>query len=120
VDTVAGASRADLSQPLAHRLTRIAIWIGAVALFVFVLDLLGVPAGDWIRDLLRKVGDVPPWAIVAGVVLETAQDLAGGAGLVRNPARRPPHARVPYRLGWPATPSRSRSTASCPRTSAPG
>jgi hypothetical protein len=59
------ASAAVHSQPLARRLTRIAAWIGGVALVLFVLDLLGVPAGDWIRDLFRKVGDVPPWAIVA-------------------------------------------------------
>jgi hypothetical protein len=39
------------SQPLARRLARIAAWIGAVVLFIFVLDLLGVPAADWIREL---------------------------------------------------------------------
>jgi uncharacterized membrane protein YbhN (UPF0104 family) len=98
VDTVAGASGAGQSQPLARRLARIAIWIGAVALLLFVLDLLGVPAGDWIRDLFRKVGDVPPWAIVAGVALETAQtSLAALAwfGILRAAL---PRARVSYRL----------------------
>lgn len=84
--------------PLTHRLARIALWVGGVALFVFVLDLLGVPAGDWIRDLFREVGDVPPWAIVAGVALETAQtSLAALAwfGILRAAL---PHARFPYRL----------------------
>jgi uncharacterized membrane protein YbhN (UPF0104 family) len=88
----------DRSQPLARRLVRIAAWIGAVVLFIFVLDLLGVPAGDWIRDLFRKVGDVPPWAVVAGVALETAQtSLAALAwfGILRAAL---PHARFPYRL----------------------
>ena len=32
-----------------------------------------MPAFDWISDLFDKVGDVPPWAIVAGVALESAQ-----------------------------------------------
>jgi uncharacterized membrane protein YbhN (UPF0104 family) len=59
--------------PLTRRLARIGIWVGGVAAAIFVLDLLGVPAGDWIRELLRKLGDIPPWAIVAGVLLETAQ-----------------------------------------------
>lgn len=59
--------------PLTHRLARIALWVGGVALFIFVLDLFGVPAGDWIRDLIRKVGEVPPGAVVAGVTLETVQ-----------------------------------------------
>jgi uncharacterized membrane protein YbhN (UPF0104 family) len=89
---------ADHSQPLARRLVRIAAWIGAVVLFIFLLDLLGVPAGDWIRDLFRKVGDVPPWAIVAGVTLETAQtSLAALAwfGILRAAL---PRARFPYRL----------------------
>jgi uncharacterized membrane protein YbhN (UPF0104 family) len=84
--------------PLARRLARIAIWIGGLALLLFVLDLLGVPAGDWIRDLFRKVGDVPPWAILAGVALETVQtSLAALAwlGILRAAL---PHARVSYRL----------------------
>ncbi len=98
MDTVAGASGADRPQPLARRLTRIAVWIGAVALLLFVLDLLGVPAGAWIRDLIRKVGEVPLWAVLSGAVLETAQtSLAALAwfGILRAAL---PRARIPYRL----------------------
>lgn len=86
------------SRPVAIRLARIAAWVGGVALAIFVLDLIGVPAGEWIRDLFRKVGDVPPWAIVAGVGLETAQtSLAALAwfGILRAAL---PEARFPYRL----------------------
>lgn len=61
------------SQPLSRRLTRIALWIGGVALAIFVLDLLGVPVDDWIDELVDKLGEVPAWAIVAGVVLQSAQ-----------------------------------------------
>jgi uncharacterized membrane protein YbhN (UPF0104 family) len=89
---------ADRPQPLPRRLGRIAAWIGGLVLLVFVLDLLGVPAGDWVRDLFRKVGDVPPWAIVAGVALETAQtSLAALAwfGILRAAL---PRAHFPYRL----------------------
>jgi len=85
-------------QPLARRLARIGAWVGGVVLLIFVLDLLGVPAGDWIRDLFDKVGDVPAWAIVAGVGLETAQtSLAALAwfGILRAAL---PRARFPYRL----------------------
>ncbi len=98
METVAAPSGADRSQPLSRRLTRIAIWIGAVAALIFVLNLLGVPAGDWIRELLRKVRDVPAWAVVAGVLLETAQtSLAALAwyGILRAAL---PRARVSYRL----------------------
>ncbi len=86
------------SRPVAVRLARIAAWVGGVALAIFVLDRFGVPAGEWIRDLFRKVGDVPPWAIVAGVGLETAQtSLAALAwfGILRAAL---PEARFPYRL----------------------
>ena len=88
----------DRPQPLWRRLARIALWIGGVILLVFVLDLLGVPAGAWIGDLFRKVGDVPPWAIAAGIALETAQtSLAALAwfGILRAAL---PRARIPYRL----------------------
>jgi hypothetical protein len=94
----AGAGGGERSQSLGRRLARIAAWVGGVALLIFVLDLLGVPAGDWIRELLRRVGDVPLWAIVAGVGLETAQtSLAALAwfGILRAAL---PHARFPYRL----------------------
>jgi uncharacterized membrane protein YbhN (UPF0104 family) len=84
--------------PLRRRLARIAIWIGGVVLVIAVLDLLGVPASDWIRELFRKIGDIPPWAVVIGVLLETAQtSLAALAwfGILRAAL---PHARVSYRL----------------------
>src|SRR5262249_32307839 len=84
--------------PVGRRLARIALWLGAVALFLGLLELLGVPAFDWISDLLDKVGDVPPWAIASGVVLESAQtSLAALAwyGILRAAL---PTAVMPYRL----------------------
>jgi uncharacterized membrane protein YbhN (UPF0104 family) len=83
---------------LPRRLARIAIWVGGVAATIAVLDLLGVPASDWVRDLIDKVGDIPPWAVVAGVALETAQtSLAALAwfGILRAAL---PQAGVSYRL----------------------
>jgi uncharacterized membrane protein YbhN (UPF0104 family) len=99
VDTVGAESgAADRSQSLSRRLARVAAWVGGVALVIFVLDLLGVPAGEWIRELLDKIGDIPPWAVVAGVLLGTAQtSLAALAwfGILRAAL---PHAGVSYRL----------------------
>lgn len=59
-------------QPLSRRLTRIALWVGGSALAVFVLDLLGIPVDDWIAELFDKLGEIPTWAIVVGVLLQTA------------------------------------------------
>jgi uncharacterized membrane protein YbhN (UPF0104 family) len=56
-----------------RRLARIAAWVGGTALLILVLDLLGIPVDDWIEKLFDKLGELPPWAIAAGVVLQTAQ-----------------------------------------------
>jgi uncharacterized membrane protein YbhN (UPF0104 family) len=53
---------------VARRLTRIALWLAAVAALLGVLELLAVPAFDWINDLFDRGAEVPPWAIVAGVL----------------------------------------------------
>jgi uncharacterized membrane protein YbhN (UPF0104 family) len=99
VQTVAaGPGSQRGSQPLGRRLGRIVAWVGGVALAIFVLDLLGVPAGEWIRDLFRKIGEIPPWAVAAGVVLGTAQTtLAALAwfGILRAAL---PRTRVSFRL----------------------
>jgi uncharacterized membrane protein YbhN (UPF0104 family) len=58
---------------VARRLARIALWLGALALLLGALELIGVPALEWIDDLLDRVGEVPAWAIAAGVLLESAQ-----------------------------------------------
>ncbi len=83
---------------LSRRLTRIAAWIGGVALVLAALDLLGVPVLAWIGDFLDKVADVPAWAIVAGVGLESAQtSLAALAwyGILRAAL---PRSAIPFRL----------------------
>ncbi len=61
------------SQSPARRLARIVLWIGGVALAIFILDLLGIPVREWIEELFDKLGEIPTWAIVAGVVLQSAQ-----------------------------------------------
>ena len=92
------ASVTDRSQTPARRLMRIAAWLGGVALLIFVLDLLGVPAGEWIRDLFRKVGEVPPWAVVAGVVLQTAQTALAALAWYSILRAALPRVAIPYRL----------------------
>ncbi|HEY5051780.1 MAG TPA: hypothetical protein VII45_00045 [Solirubrobacterales bacterium] len=98
MNAIAGALVSDRAPTLPRRLLRIAVWLGGVALVLFVLNLLGIPASDWIRDLLRKVAEVPLWAIVSGVLLETVQtSLAALAwyGILRAAL---PRAKPSYRL----------------------
>jgi len=99
VDTVlAEPEPSQPSRSLAHRLVRIGVWIGGVALVIFVLDLLGVPADDWIRDLFDKLGEIPAWAVLGGVVLGSAQTTFAALawfGILRAAL---PRAQVSFRL----------------------
>lgn len=81
-----------------RRLARIAIWVGGVAALIAVLDLLGVPASEWIGELFRKIDDIPPWALVAGIVLQTTQTSLAALtwfGILRAAL---PDTPIPYRL----------------------
>ena len=83
---------------MTRRLARIAFWLCGVAALLGLLELLGVPAFDWIDELFDRVAEVPAWAIVAGVLLESAQtSLAALAwyGILRAAL---PNAVMPYRL----------------------
>ena len=83
---------------LARRLLRIGAWIGCVGLALAVLDLLGVPVLAWIGDFLDKVADVPPWAVVAGIGLESAQTILAALawyGILRAAL---PRSAIPFRL----------------------
>lgn len=98
METEAAAPGDGASQTLPRRLARIGLWIGGVALAIAILDLLGVPASQWIDELFDKVGEVPAWAIVAGVLLESVQtSLAALAwyGILRAAL---PHAALPFRF----------------------
>jgi len=82
----------------ARRLLRIAAWIGGVALAIFVLDLLGIPVDDWIDELVDKLGEIPTWAIVVGVVLQTAQTSLTALGWFGILRATPVARTVSYRL----------------------
>jgi uncharacterized membrane protein YbhN (UPF0104 family) len=79
------------------RLARIAIWVAAVALLLGVLELLGVPVGDWLRELFKQVRTVPPAAIVGGVVLESLQTTLAAVTWLTILRAAFPDAAVPFR-----------------------
>src|SRR3954452_16139015 len=85
-------------QALLARLTQIGIWVGGVALLIFVLDLLGIPVSDWIRELFKKIREVPAWAVVAGVLLQTAQTTLAAAAWLAILRAAYPRVEITFRL----------------------
>jgi uncharacterized membrane protein YbhN (UPF0104 family) len=82
----------------ARRLARIAAWIVAVAVAIWVLDLLGIPVHEWIDELFDKLGEVPPWAIVAAVILQSAQTAMAALAWFGILRAMPPGPQVRYRV----------------------
>jgi uncharacterized membrane protein YbhN (UPF0104 family) len=85
-------------QALLTRLGRIAVWVGGIALLIFVLDLLGIPVSDWISDLLKKIREVPAWAVVAGVLLQSAQTTLAAAAWLTILRAAYPRVKISFRL----------------------
>lgn len=83
---------------LVARLTRIAIWVVSIVALIVVLDLLGVPVSDWIRDLLKKIKEVPAWAVVAAIVLQSTQTTLASIAWLTILRAAFPRARISFRL----------------------
>jgi uncharacterized membrane protein YbhN (UPF0104 family) len=85
-------------ESLRRRLARIVAWVGGVALLVFVLDLVGIPVDDWIDELFDKLGELPAWAIAAGIVLQTAQTTLAALAWLGILRAALPRTHVSFRL----------------------
>lgn len=81
-----------------RRLARIAVWIGGVAALIWILDLLGIPVREWIDELFDKLGEIPPGAIVAAVVLQSAQTVMAALAWFGILRAMPPGSQVRYRV----------------------
>jgi uncharacterized membrane protein YbhN (UPF0104 family) len=84
-------------RPILARLARIAVWVGGVALVLFILNLLGVPVADWIRQLFTEIRAVPPAAIVGGFALEVLQTTFSAITWLTILRAAFPDARLPFR-----------------------
>jgi uncharacterized membrane protein YbhN (UPF0104 family) len=83
---------------LTARVARVIIWVAAVALLILLLDLLGIPVSDWIRNLFRKIREVPVWAVVGGVVLQSAQTTFAALAWVAILRAAYPRVDITFRL----------------------
>jgi len=83
---------------LVARLTRIAIWVVGLVALTVVLDLLGVPVSDWIRQLFRKIREVPAWAVITGIVLQSVQTALAAVAWLTILRAAFPRTRISFRL----------------------
>jgi uncharacterized membrane protein YbhN (UPF0104 family) len=83
---------------LVARLTRIVIWVAGVAALIFVLNLLGIPVADWIRDLFKKIREVPAWAVAGGIVLQSLQTTLAAVAWLTILRAAFPRAKISFRL----------------------
>ena len=79
------------------RFARIGAWLATIALVLFVLDQLGVPVTDWIRQLFKNVRAVPVSAIIAGCVLDTVQTVFAAVSWLTILRAAYPDAALPFR-----------------------
>ena len=93
----ADQSRGASAKPLVARVARIFAWLAGIALALFVLDLLGVPIADWIRQLFKEVRAVPAAVIAGGIVLETLQTAFAAIAWLTILRAAFPDAALPFR-----------------------
>src|SRR5919198_203782 len=98
MEAAAGEVRLDGARSTASRLLRIGLWTAGVAALLVILNLLGVPILDWLRTLFKKVAEVPVWAVVAGVVLETLQTALAALAWLAILRAAFPRAEIPFRI----------------------
>jgi uncharacterized membrane protein YbhN (UPF0104 family) len=98
VETEAGTATAKAKQELWRRLVRITAWLVGILVLLGALQLIGVPALAWVEDLLDRVDEVPAWAIVAGIALESAQTSLAALAWYAILRAALPRAAIPFRL----------------------
>jgi uncharacterized membrane protein YbhN (UPF0104 family) len=86
------------SDGLDARMVRIGVWVVGIAALIFVLDLLGVPVGDWIHQLFKKIREVPAWAVVAGIVLQSLQTTLAAVAWLTILRAAFPRTQITFRL----------------------
>ena len=93
----ADQTRADSATSIRARVVRIAAWLAGVAVALFVLELLGVPVADWIRQLGQELRSIPPAAIAGGAALETLQTVFAAIAWLTILRAAFPDAGLPFR-----------------------
>jgi uncharacterized membrane protein YbhN (UPF0104 family) len=76
--SVAAEPMAEIPPPRRRRIMRIALWLGGLALFWFVLQVLGVDVKGWLQQLWDQIRSIPAGYLVAALIAQTAQTFLAG------------------------------------------
>jgi uncharacterized membrane protein YbhN (UPF0104 family) len=89
--------RTEDTTPILRRVLRILAWLAGIALLLFVLDELGVPVSDWIRDFFDQLRAVPVSAIAGGIALDTVQTVCVALAWLTVLRAAFPETKLPFR-----------------------
>ena len=76
--TVAAEPTVEIRPSRRRRVVKIVLCLAGLALFWFLLQLLGVNVRGWLRNLFDQIIEIPPGYLIAALVLQTAQTLLAG------------------------------------------
>ena len=71
----------EVVPPWHHRIRKIAIWLVGLALFWFLLQVLGVNVRDWLADLwdqIKQIWQHNPGYIIGALIFQTGQTVLAG------------------------------------------
>ena len=76
----AGTALSGPTEPRSRfqRLARVTVWLVGIALFVWILQLLGVDVTGWLSNLWDQIKAVPAGYIAAALVFQTGQTVFAG------------------------------------------
>jgi uncharacterized membrane protein YbhN (UPF0104 family) len=81
----------------ARRLTKVAAWLGGIALAVIILQLLGIDVQGWLSSFWDALTDVALEYVVAGLALQTVQTTLTALAWLWILRYGFPDATIPYR-----------------------
>ena len=59
-------------------MTKVFAWLVGIAIFLVILNLLGVSVVDWLQDLWDQIKDIPKGYLVAALFFQTLQTFFAG------------------------------------------
>jgi uncharacterized membrane protein YbhN (UPF0104 family) len=76
--TVAAEPPVEAGPSRRRRMMKIVLWLGGLALFWFLLQLLGVDVKGWLQQLWNNIKGIPPGYLIAALAVQTGATFFAG------------------------------------------